>query len=57
MIFFDIDATLLDHKHAEQMGAIEFLNVNNTELKLLFSQKHVIKQMCQFMNAITLGID
>jgi putative hydrolase of the HAD superfamily len=34
LIFFDIDATLLDHERAEEMGAIEFLNENNEELKL-----------------------
>ncbi|MFC0561167.1 HAD family hydrolase [Halalkalibacter alkalisediminis] len=38
MLFFDIDATLLDHEKAEEMGAIEFLKENNEELKLSASE-------------------
>ncbi|WP_117169961.1 HAD family hydrolase [Paraliobacillus sediminis] len=34
MLFFDIDATLLDHERAEEKGSIEFLKENKEELKL-----------------------
>lgn len=34
MIFFDIDATLLDHDRAEKMGAIDFYNNFGDELEL-----------------------
>lgn len=34
MLFFDIDATLLDHERAEGKASIEFLKENKTELKL-----------------------
>ncbi|MCZ0703750.1 putative hydrolase of the HAD superfamily [Natronobacillus azotifigens] len=34
MIFFDIDATILDHEKAEKLGALAFLKDNYDELKL-----------------------
>ncbi|WP_308222882.1 HAD family hydrolase (plasmid) [Metabacillus halosaccharovorans] len=33
MIFFDIDATLLDHDRAEKMGAIDFFKKSKNELE------------------------
>lgn len=33
MLFFDIDATLLDHERAEELGSLAFLKENKEELK------------------------
>lgn len=38
MLFFDIDATLLDHERAEELGAIEFLKASNEQLNLSASE-------------------
>lgn len=42
MLFFDIDATLLDHERAEEMGSIAFLKENRKELK--FSRSEFVKR-------------
>jgi|GEM_PF-3266496 len=39
MIFFDIDGTLYDHKHAEYLGAIAFYREHLPQL--LWNDRHL----------------